>query len=81
MNKSNGVIGGKAICSSIKKNWLTGYVTIKVIGPYPERFFDLCARYQVPSWDIIKKKFDSSNRKNKIIRFVKAKKSQKKEHS
>ncbi|GAE91155.1 stage IV sporulation protein [Gracilibacillus boraciitolerans JCM 21714] len=61
-----------------KKNWLTGYVTIKVIGPYPERFFDLCARYQVPSWDIIKKSSTVAIGKIKLSDLSKLRKVKKK---
>ncbi|WP_018931592.1 sporulation protein YqfD [Gracilibacillus lacisalsi] len=38
-----------------RKNWLSGYITIEIKGQYPERFFDLCAKYHIPSWDIKKK--------------------------
>ncbi|WP_208585945.1 sporulation protein YqfD [Gracilibacillus suaedae] len=37
-----------------RKNWLSGYITIEIKGQYPERFFDLCAKYDIPSWDIKK---------------------------
>ncbi len=37
-----------------KKSWLKGYVTIKVIGEYPEKFFELCAKNGIQSWDINK---------------------------
>ncbi|SHN11237.1 sporulation protein YqfD [Gracilibacillus kekensis] len=38
-----------------KKNWLKGYITIEIRGQYPEHFFDMCARYGIPSWDVSKK--------------------------
>ncbi|QGH34969.1 sporulation protein YqfD [Gracilibacillus salitolerans] len=38
-----------------RKNWLSGYIIIEIKGQYPERFFDLCAKYNIPSWDIKKK--------------------------
>ncbi|WP_058307412.1 sporulation protein YqfD [Gracilibacillus massiliensis] len=38
-----------------KKNWLKGYITIEIRGQYPEHFFDMCARYGIPSWDLTKK--------------------------
>ncbi|MGP4042403.1 sporulation protein YqfD [Gracilibacillus sp. D59] len=38
-----------------RKNWLSGYITIEIKGQYPEHFFDLCAKYHIPSWDIKKK--------------------------
>ncbi|WP_138415724.1 sporulation protein YqfD [Aquibacillus sediminis] len=34
--------------------FLTGYVTVKVIGHYPELFFDVCARKGVTVWNIKK---------------------------
>ncbi|WP_277678979.1 sporulation protein YqfD [Gracilibacillus dipsosauri] len=37
-----------------KKSWLKGYVSIKVIGEYPEKFFELCAKNGIQSWDINK---------------------------
>lgn len=38
----------------IQLSWLRGYVTIKVIGYYPELFFDLCVRNHVRVWEIRK---------------------------
>ena len=38
----------------LKPLWFKGYVTIKVMGHYPERFFDLCARRNIPVWSIRK---------------------------
>ncbi|SFL81356.1 similar to stage IV sporulation protein [Gracilibacillus orientalis] len=38
-----------------RKNWLSGYITIEIKGEYPERFFDLCAKFNIASWDIEKK--------------------------
>ncbi len=38
-----------------QKNWLAGYITVEIHGQYPEHFFDLCARYDIPSWDVFKK--------------------------
>lgn len=38
----------------IKKNWLTGYITIVVKGAHPELFFQILAKHQIMSWDIIK---------------------------
>ncbi|SER17912.1 similar to stage IV sporulation protein [Gracilibacillus ureilyticus] len=37
-----------------KKNWYSGTITIKVIGEYPELFFDLCTRNGIKVWDIVK---------------------------
>ncbi|MFC4404179.1 sporulation protein YqfD [Gracilibacillus xinjiangensis] len=37
-----------------KKNWFSGTITIKVIGDYPELFFDLCTRNGIHVWDIKK---------------------------
>lgn len=38
----------------LEAKWLKGYVTIKVVGYYPERFFDLCARNGIQVWKIKK---------------------------
>ena len=37
-----------------RKNWLVGYVEVKVKGEYPERFFELCARNGIQVWEIKK---------------------------
>lgn len=38
----------------IQPIWLKGIVTLRVHGHYPERFFDFCARHQIPVWSIKK---------------------------
>ncbi|MGN8645519.1 sporulation protein YqfD [Gracilibacillus sp. HCP3S3_G5_1] len=38
-----------------RNNWLSGYIILEIKGQYPERFFDLCTRYDIPIWDIRKK--------------------------
>ncbi|UOQ86044.1 sporulation protein YqfD [Gracilibacillus salinarum] len=47
-----------------RKNWLAGYITIEIKGQYPEHFFDMCARYDIPSWDI--QKTDTTTATGKI---------------
>lgn len=37
-----------------KPIWLKGIVTLKVVGHYPERFFDLCRRHGISIWSIKK---------------------------
>ena len=31
--------------------WLLGWVTVELSGPYPERWFNLCAVHSLPFWD------------------------------
>ncbi|GAA0295858.1 hypothetical protein GGQ92_000591 [Gracilibacillus halotolerans] len=49
-----------------RKNWLAGYVVVKVKGDYPERFFELCARNGIKTWDIIKQ--DSQTCTGRILK-------------
>lgn len=37
-----------------RRNLFAGYVIVKVKGEYPERFFELCARNGIKTWDVTK---------------------------
>ncbi|MDX8045948.1 sporulation protein YqfD [Gracilibacillus sp. S3-1-1] len=61
-----------------RKNWLSGHITIAVRGQSPERFFDLCARYDISVWDMKKKSETEATGKIKLsdlskLRVVKRK--------
>ncbi|MFC4388492.1 sporulation protein YqfD [Gracilibacillus marinus] len=37
-----------------KKSWFKGFIKVKVVGEYPELFFDLCSRNGIQVWNIKK---------------------------
>lgn len=53
MKRTYQLVGG-AHMNKIQATWFRGFVRIKVVGDYPERFFDLCVRNGIVVWRIQK---------------------------